>query len=216
MGQEIDLLKRYPRAKRNPSARAAQKTQEDIQIARKFGREFFDGERRHGYGGFHYQPGRWDGVIKDIIDYYAPFHSLLDVGCAKGFMLHDFLSFLPELDICGIDISPYAIDNAKEEIRPFVRVGNAISLPFEDEHFDLAVSINTLHNLPIDQVVLALQELQRVAIDCYVTLDAYQDEYDKQRMLDWNLTAQTILHVDEWKQLFDRAGYRGDYGWFMP
>jgi len=141
---------------------------------------------------------------------------VLDIGCAKGFMLHDFKQLIPELTVTGIDISQYAIENAIDDIKPFIRVGNATELPYLDKSFDLVISINTIHNLPLDRCKKALQEIERVSRShSFITVDAWRNEAEKERMLKWNLTAQTYMHVDEWKLLFEEVGYTGDYYWFI-
>ena len=219
MGEEIDLLANYPRTRRNVDERGQTKTEEDRRIARQFGREFFDGERGHGYGGFSYNSRFWQPVVPAFQDRYGltPASSLLDVGCAKGFMLHDFAQLIPGITVKGIDVSAYAIENAIEDMRPHVQVADAKALPFPDKSFDVVISINTIHNLPRDECALALREIERIASKgAFVTVDAYRTDEERERMLAWNLTAQTIMHVDEWKAFFAQHGYCGDYYWFIP
>ena len=139
MGQEIDLLANYPRAKRDVKQRGEQKTEEVRRIARQFGKEFFDGERRHGYGGFYYNPRFWKPVIPDLVNHFdlSDKSSVLDVGCGKGFMLHDLVETLPGISVVGIDISDYAIENCIETMKPYLQVADARQLPFPDNSFDL-------------------------------------------------------------------------------
>jgi len=219
VGQEIDLLVNYPRTRRNVDERGQTKTEDDRRVARQFGREFFDGDRRHGYGGFGYNARFWQPVVPTFREHYAltAASSLLDVGCAKGFMLHDFARLIPGISVKGIDVSAYAIENAIDDMKPHVRVADAKALPFPDKSFDVVISINTIHNLPREECGRALREIERVASKgAFVTVDAYRDDEERERMLAWNLTAQTIMHVDEWKAFFAQHGYRGDYYWFIP
>ena len=219
MGLEIDLLINYPKAKRNLDERAASKTQADRAIARQFGKDFFDGDRRHGYGGFNYLPRFWQPVIPTFQSHFRldSNSSLLDVGCAKGFMMHDLAALIPGITVKGIDISQYAIDNAIEDMKPHVQVANAINLPFPDKSFDIVISINTIHNLERHELATALREIQRVAIrGAFITVDAYRDDAERERMMAWNLTAKTIMHVEEWVEFFEEVGYTGDYYWFIP
>lgn len=219
MGIEIDLLVNYPKAKRNLDERAASKTEEDRAIARQFGKDFFDGDRRHGYGGFNYMPRFWQPVVPTLKEHFAldAGSSLLDVGCAKGFMLHDLAELIPGITVAGIDVSAYAIEHAIEDMKPFVQVADARELPFPDKSFDVVISINTIHNLERADLAQALREIERVARrGAFVTVDAYRDEDERQRMMAWNLTAKTIMHVDEWVAFFDECGYTGDYFWFIP
>jgi SAM-dependent methyltransferase len=219
MGIEIDLLKNYPKTKRNVNDRGKSKSEEDRNLARKFGKEFFDGSRDHGYGGFTYNPRFWQPVVPTFVDHFKITNKdkILDVGCAKGFMLYDFLELTPGISIQGLDISEYAIENALPSIKPFLEVGNAISLPYDDNAFDIVISITTLHNLEIDECAKAIQEVERVSNrGSFITLDAYRNEEEKKRMEAWNLTAKTMMHVDEWKLFFKKINYTGDYFWFIP
>lgn len=219
MGLEIDLMVNYPRTKRNVAERGKTKTVEDRKIAREFGRAFFDGLRDHGYGGFHYHPRFWEPVIPDFQKQYGlnMNSAVLDVGCAKGFMMHDMARLIPGITVKGIDISEYAIENAIEDMKPHCQVACATQLPFADNSFDCVISITTLHNLGHAELIKALQEIERVSRrHGFITVDAYHDNEEKVRMERWNLTAKTVLHVDEWRVLFKEAGYTGDYYWFIP
>ena len=218
MGIEINLMKNYPRTKRDPKARADSKTEEDRRIARKFDKDFFDGDRKYGYGGYSYNPRFWQPVVPDFIEYYSLDNnsSLLDIGSGKGFMLRDFKEVLPGLQIKGIDISEYAIQNSLDDIKDYQDVGDAKDLPYEDDSFDLALSIVTLHNLPREECAQSLKEITRVSKNSFITLDAYSNDEEKSAMNDWNLTALTVMHVEEWKLFFEESGYTGDYYWFKP
>jgi SAM-dependent methyltransferase len=219
MGKEIDLLINYPQSKRKVDDRGASKTEADRELARKFGREFFDGDRSHGYGGFNYSPRFWQPVIPTFQAHWGltSESSVLDVGCAKGFMIHDLAELIPGIEVQGIDVSEYAVQNAIEDMREYVRVGTAEDLPFPDDSFDVVISITTVHNLERADLIRSLQEIERVARQgSFITIDAYRDEDEARRMHAWNLTARTVLHVDEWRDLFAEAGYTGDYYWFIP
>ncbi|MDA7602381.1 class I SAM-dependent methyltransferase [Gammaproteobacteria bacterium] len=219
MGIEIDLLKNYPKPNRDVKSRASSKSEKDRSLAREFGEAFFDGDRSHGYGGFNYNPRFWEPVVPTFIEHWnlKSGDSILDVGCAKGFMIFDFYRMIEGLKVSGIDISKYAIENSVKEVQEFVQVASADNLPYADNSFDYAISITTVHNLERDGVIKALRELERVSSKgSFITVDAYTNNEEKERMYAWNLTAKTILHVDEWKELFKEAEYNGDYYWFMP
>ena len=215
---EIDLMDKYPKSKRAIDERAKLITEEHRRIARRFGKEFFDGDRLNGYGGYHYHPRFWQETVKRFRDHYrlADDAGVLDVGCGKGFMLHDFKELMPELTIAGIDISEYTIENAIEPVAEYLRAGNARELPYEDDSFDLVISINTIHNLPREECRQALREIKRVSrAHSFIVNDAWRNEDEHQRMLAWNLTALTYMHVDDWVEFFEEAGYTGDYYWFI-
>ena len=219
MGQEINLMQNYPRTKRDIKQRGTEKTNKDRELARRFEKDFFDGDRRNGYGGFNYNPRFWQPVVPEFQNYYnlSNMSSILDVGCAKGFMLHDFAEIIPGIKVQGIDISNYAIENSMESVKNKLQVADARELPFQDDTFDLVISITTVHNFDRKDCMTALKEISRVSKgNAFITVDAYRNEEEKEAMLAWNLTAKTILHVDEWKELFLEAGYSSDYYWFMP
>ena len=215
---EVNLLDQYPKSKRPIEERGKLVTEEHRKVARQFGQEYFDGERLFGYGGYSYHPRFWQATVKRFRDYYRLTEdaSVLDVGCAKGYMLHDFKELMPKMTVAGIDISEYAIEHAIETVKPFLRVGNAKELPYKDNSFDLVISINTVHNLPIEDCKQALREIQRVTRGhAFVTMDAWRNEEERQSLMKWNLTALTYMHVDDWKKLFAEVGYTGDYYWFI-
>ena len=219
MIKEINLLKKYPETKRDLSKRGNEKTEEDRIIARRFDKEFFDGDRKNGYGGYYYNSKFWTEVVKDLNNFYKLKNGskILDIGCGKGFMLFDFMKLNPNFVLEGIDISDYAITNAVPEVKKFLKVGDAKNLPYEDNSFDLVISINTTHNLEINQCKKALSEMERVSRkDKYLIVDAYSNEIEKDRIFAWNLTAKTILSTNEWISLFEEVGYTGHYYWFEP
>jgi ubiquinone/menaquinone biosynthesis C-methylase UbiE len=219
MGREVNLLDVYPKSKRPVEGRLKEVTVLDRLLARRFGKEYFDGTRNQGYGGYNYHPRFWQPVVKRMQKYYhlTSKSKILDVGCGKGFMLHDFRELIPGITVAGIDISKYAIESTMPDVKPFVKVGNALKLPFPDKSFDLVIVINTIHNLPLEDCFTALQEIQRVGKkDMFVINDAYRTEKQRQDLLKWNLTALAILSTKGWKELFKLAGYKGDYYWFTP
>ena len=219
MGEKINLLEKYPQSKRNISDRGLKKTEKDREIARKFDKEFFDGERRHGYGGYNYNPKFWTNVVKTFQNYWNldSNSSILDIGCGKGFMLYDLKKLIKSNFLKGIDISQYAIDNSLEDIKPCLSVADAKKIPFPDNPFDVVISINTIHNLDKSDCAKALKEISRVTKKfSFITVDAYRNEEEKKRMFDWNLTAKTIMSENEWEIFFKENNYNGDYYWFIP
>ncbi|MEQ1896017.1 MAG: class I SAM-dependent methyltransferase [Vicinamibacterales bacterium] len=182
-------------------------------ISRQFGYDYFDGDRKYGYGGFKYD-GRWEQFARDLAAHYGlkPGMRVLDIGCAKGFLLHEFARVVPGLEIAGIDVSEYAIANAMPGVKPFVQAGSAVSLPYPDQHFDLVVSINTVHNLLIGDLFTALGEIERVGRGGkYLAVDGYRTEQEKVNLMYWQLTCECFFRPEEWDWIFARAGYTGDY-----
>ncbi len=214
MVKYADLLQSLPKPKRNVAKRALAKDPEVIRIAKQFGQEYWDGDRKYGYGGYEYD-GRWLSVARDIIKFFdlKPFSKILDVGCGKGFLVNDLLKEGENFDVYGLDISEYAIRNSPFNLRTRLRLGTADDLPFEDKSFDLVVSINTLHNLSRERCVKALSEIERVGKQAYVVVDSYYSQEQKREFESWVLTAETYGFPEEWISIFKEAGYRGHYGW---
>lgn len=182
--------------------------------AKLFGKDYWDGERQYGYGGYHYD-GRWLAVAEKMAKHYGlkSGDKILDVGCGKGFLLYEFTRAFPGAQIRGIDISSYALENSKEEIRGFLDIGRAQELPYPDNSFDFVYSITTLHNLYIYDLKKAVQHIQRVSKGkSYILVEAYRNEREKANLLYWQLTCECFYTPDEWKWLFNEWGYKGDYG----
>jgi len=186
-------------------------------VAKKLDKNYWDGDRKYGYGGYQYD-SRWRSVAQNMIKHYGLKNDsrVLDVGCGKGFFLYDVKSVLSQVEIRGIDISSYAIENSKEEVRPFLDLGPAHKLPYSDNYFDLVISINTLHNLYIHDLEKALQEIERVSKgNSYVVVESYRDENEKANLLYWQLTCECFYRPEEWKWLFNKFGYNGDYSFIF-
>jgi ubiquinone/menaquinone biosynthesis C-methylase UbiE len=214
---EINLLNTHPATKRDYDKRAAEKTPDIIHLAKQFGKDFFDGDRKCGYGGYNYD-GRWKSVIKRMrLHYNLPdTAAVLDVGCGKGFMLHDFKEIMPNSSVAGVDVSEYAIENAMPPVKPFLKVANAEKLPYPDNSFDLVIAVNSIHNLPLEACKTALKEIERVSkVNSFITVDAWRNEEERINLMKWVLTAETYMHVDDWKKLFPEIGFTGDYYWFI-
>lgn len=213
---EVNLLNLYPKAKRDIKARNANKTDDIIAISRQYGQEYFDGDRKYGYGGYYYD-GRWVPIAERIVEHFnlKPGMRVLDIGCAKGFLMKDLMQVCPGLEVYGLDISRYALMHCEPEVIGRIHLGTAGDpLPFPDESFDAVISINALHNLDRDVCVGALKEIERIAPGkAYVQVDAYRNETEKQLFLEWVLTAHTHFYPEGWIELFEEAGYTGDYYW---
>lgn len=212
---EIDLLRRYPKAKRNVGMRASAKTEEHIRISRQYGEEYFDGSRDYGYGGYRYD-GRWIPVAEDIVAHFGlkAGQRVLDVGCAKGFLVKDLMKVCPGLEAFGLDISEYALMHCEPEAVGRLHLGNCKKMPFPDRSFDAVIAINTVHNLPRDECVQAVREIERLAPGRgYIQVDSYRTPEERELFLSWVLTAYTHDYPEGWKKIFAEAGYTGDYYW---
>jgi protein-L-isoaspartate(D-aspartate) O-methyltransferase len=182
--------------------------------AKKWDFDYWDGDRRINYGGYKYMPGRWEKVAKAMADHYGikAGDRILDVGCGKGFLLYDFTLVVPGVEVYGIDVSQYAIDNSKEEVRDRLTAGNATKLPWPDQHFDLVYSLNTLHNLHCYDLDPALREIERVGRkNKYICVESYRNEVEKANLLYWQVTCEAFNTPEEWAWWFRQTGYTGDH-----
>ena len=187
-------------------------------VARRFDREYWDGDRKYGYGGYNYD-GRWVAVAERLAAHYnlKAGDRVLDIGCAKGFLLHDLRSAVPDLSIAGLDVSAYALEHSIAGVRGHVVQATAGRLPFADKSFDLVVSINTLHNLRVADLDSALREIERVARGPkYVVVDTFRNEREKVNLMYWQLTCQCFYTPEDWHWWFEHTGYSGDHSfvWF--
>ena len=183
-------------------------------VAKQWGRDYWDGERKYGYGGMRYD-GRWRPVAEAMARHYGlkAGDRVLDIGCGKAFLLHEFTRIVPGIEVAGLDISEYGIANAKEEVRPFLKVGNCTELPWPDRNFDFVYSINTFHNLYNYELFRALKEMQRVGKDrAWLCVESYRTEREKANLRYWQLTCESFYAPAEWKWFYDLAGYTGDCG----
>ena len=212
---EVDLLSRLPKTQRNVQKRHAAQTPENIAISRQYGREYFDGPREVGYGGYRYD-GRWIPIAEDIVRHFGlkPGDRVLDVGCAKGFLVKDLMKVCPGLEAFGLDISEYALVHCEPEVVGRLHLGSADRLPFPDRSFDAVISINTTHNFERDGALRAVREVERLAPGRgFIQVDSYRTPEQRELFMSWVLTAKFHDYPDGWVRLFREAGYTGDWYW---
>lgn len=216
MLKQIDFLQKYNMSsKRDYVGRVTQYDKAACaEKAKQWGRDYWDGERQYGYGGYKYD-GRWLPLARQIAEYYGikAGDKILDVGCGKGFMLYEFTRAVPGVEIAGLDISQYGIDHSKEEVKPFLVQGHARKLPFPDKSFDFIYSNTTLHNLPPQDLYPAIKEIERVRRrDAWIGVESFRNEREKANLLYWQLTCEAFYSVEGWRWWFEHCGYKGDYG----
>lgn len=215
MGKEIDLLRSLPKTKRNIEKRAEEKDERVVALSRQFGYEYWDGDRKYGYGGYRYD-GRWRSVACDMIEHFGlkPGMRVLDVGCGKGFLVKDLMLECPGLEAFGLDISRYALMKCEKEVVGRLHLGDAVSLPFPDGSFDCVISLNTIHNLARADVVIAMREIQRLSGGrAFVQVDSYRTPEEREIAVSWIITARFHDYPEGWLKAYAEAGYTGDYYW---
>jgi ubiquinone/menaquinone biosynthesis C-methylase UbiE len=212
---EVDLLARLPNSTRNVKKREQAKTPEIVALSREFGEQYFDGPREVGYGGYRYD-GRWIPIAEDIVAHFKlkPGNRVLDVGCAKGFLVKDLLKVCPGLEVFGVDISEYALMHCEREVVGRLHLGSADRLPFPDNSFDAVISINTIHNFERHDAVRAVGEIERLAPGrSFIQVDAYRTPEQREIFMSWVLTAKYHDYPEGWIKVFKEAGYTGDWYW---
>ncbi len=207
MATERDYVRRVTD---NPKAECAK-------IAKKFDYDFFDGDRKYGYGGYKYD-GRWKLVAQKMVDFYhlQPGQSVLDVGCGKAHLLYELMQLVPGLKVKGIDVSQYAISHTIEGIQPYLSIGRAQELDeFGDNEFDFIISLNALHNLYIYDLMKAIRDIERICKNSYIVVESYRTEEEKVNLMYWQLTCECFFTVKEWEWIYQECGYTGDYGFIF-
>ncbi len=200
--------------KRNYLSRMNDNKVKCMKKANKFDYNYWDGNRKYGYGGYKYIPGRWSKVAKKIIRNYKlnSKSKILDVGCGKGFLLKEIKNILPGIKIVGFDISKYAIKNSHPDIKKFLFKHDVRKrFPFKKKYYDLVISINTLHNLSLYDLSFALMECQRVAKNKYVVVESFRNEEELFNLQCWALTCKSFFSPEEWKWIFKKNSFNGDF-----
>jgi len=185
-----------------------------MEIAKQYGKDYWDGDRRYGYGGYKYMPGRWRPVAEKLIKTYNLNYKskILDIGCGKGYLLHEIKLLIPNINIVGLDFSEYGLTNAKDEIKPFIYKYKAGSkLPHKDNEFNLVISLGVFHNLRFPELKTALSEMERVGKQAYLMLESYRNESELFNLQCWALTAESFFDEKEWVWIYNHFGYTGDY-----
>ncbi|MDE7132077.1 MAG: class I SAM-dependent methyltransferase [Lachnospiraceae bacterium] len=190
---------------------------ECAKVAKQYGFDYWDGDRKYGYGGYRYD-GRWKSVAQKLADHYRlkAGQKVLDVGCGMAHLLYELTQVVPGLAVYGIDISQYALEHAKEEIRDRLKYGQAQRIPFQDNEFDLVISLATLHNLKVYELKEAIQEIERVGKgNSYIMVESFRNDREEVNMLYWQLTCASYYSIDEWEWLYCEWGYTGDYSFIF-
>ena len=200
--------------KRNYLERMINEKVKCMKIAKKYGADYWDGDRKFGYGGYKYIPGRWTMVAKKIIKKYKLTNTskILDVGCGKAFLLYEIKKILPNIKIVGIDISKHALKNAPDEIKPYLFKHDINKgLSFKKNSFNLVISLACLHNLKINKLIPTIKRIQTLSKNKYLMVESYRNEKELFNLQCWALTCESFFSKDEWKWIFKMTGYNGDF-----
>ena len=182
--------------------------------AKQYEYDYWDGDRRYGYGGYKYMPGHWKPVAESLIENYKLDNdsSVLDVGCGKAYLLHEMKLILPGLRVVGFDISNHGLSDSRPEIRDDLFIARAQDpYKFNDNEFDLVITLGCLHNLRIFELQIALSEIERVGKQGYIMLESYRNEQEQFNLQCWALTCESFFDHEEWPWIYNHFGFTGDY-----
>jgi SAM-dependent methyltransferase len=214
MGQLLNVVTPlHKRTTRDYLARMVDDKVHCMRKAKEYEFDYWDGDRRYGYGGYRYD-GRWKVVAQQLVDHYqlGPGARILDVGCGKAHLLHELKQLLPDADVAGFDISQHGLGDAPEAIRPYLfRYRAQDPYPWGDKHFDLVISFGALHNLRLFELESAVREIERVGRQKYIMVESYRNELEQFNLECWALTAEAFFDTAEWIWLYRHFGYTGDY-----
>ena len=211
--REYDILAGYPEPNEPRWVHSELRTINNRIQASYRGKEFYDGDRNSGYGGLRYD-GRWAPIARRISEEYGLGNqsSILQIGCDKGFLLHDLFELNPSMEIIGTEISDYPIAHAMPSVKYKIQKIPFQKLCFEDKKFDFVLAIGAVYTLNLADAILCLKEIQRVSKGkSFITLGAYETEEDFRLFRYWTLLGCTILSKSDWKEVLRHVGYTGDY-----
>ena len=185
-----------------------------MEKAREYEADYWDGDRRYGYGGYSYD-GRWKPLVEQLIERYGLTNDskVLDVGCGKAHLLYEVQQLLPGAELHGFDISKHGIATAPEPIRPQLEIRSAQEAPYPwaDDYFDLVLCLGVFQNLRLFELEPAIREIERVGKQKFAMVESYRNAQEMFNLECWALTMHSMLEVDEWLWLYDHFGYTGDY-----
>jgi len=210
--REFDLLSIYPNLKSRFISKNT-RTIENRIVASYREKEFYDGKRDNGYGGFFYD-GRWKPIAEKIFSEYKlkDNSKILHIGCDKGFLLHDIKNLKPKSIVRGIEISNYAISKSKKDIKKYIKKSPFNNLPFKSNYFDFVIAIGPAYALNLRDSIQCIKEIARVGKGkSFITLGSYDDESEEKLFKYWTLLGSTILHKKEWVKVLKHCRYKGDY-----
>ena len=176
-----------------------------------FGYDYFDNPKSgRGYGGYVYD-GRYYETAKKIIDHYKlnPNSKILEIGCAKGYLLYEF--FRLKMDVIGYDISRYAVDNCKEELKEMIFLGGVCDINESDRIYDLAIAKEVLSHMAIDDILFTINKLQNISKNIYLLLQTVSEKKKASDMQSWDSTYKTMMTKKNWEKVLSSCSFHGDY-----
>lgn len=212
---ELNLItKLHNLTKRNYLQRMQNEKVKCMKVSKKYEFDYWDGDRKYGYGGYKYIKGRWSKVAKKLIQIYKLKNNskILDIGCGKGYLLYEIKKILPKIRIHGLDISNHALKNSPEEIRKYLNKHDLKKgLNFKKNSFDLVFSLATLHNLEINFLFKIIKQIDNIGKKKYIMVESYKNNQELFNLQCWALTCESFFSKNEWKWIFKNLNYTGDF-----
>jgi SAM-dependent methyltransferase len=212
---EIKIItKLHLKTKRNYIKRMTDNKIECMNIAKQFAYKYWDGDRKYGYGGYKYIPGRWEAVARKLIKKFNLTNDskIIDIGCGKGFLLYEIFKIIPKAKLIGVDISKYALKYSHLKIKKFLKYHDARKkLNYSKKYFDLAISTGCLHNFDIIDLNLSLKEISRISKKQYIVVESYRNNKELFNLQCWALTCESFLSKKEWIWLFNKFSLKGNF-----
>jgi len=177
----------------------------------EFGYDYFDNpEHVIGYGGYGYD-GRYADAAKKMVEHYGlkPGDHVLEIGCAKGTLLVEFKKL--GMEVAGVDVSSYALENAVPEVKPYLGCSDATTLPFPDGHFALVIGKEVLPHVPHDDIEATLIECMRVSRGkLFFEIQCGRTAVELEYMRKWDATHKIVETPIWWEAFLERIGFPGD------
>ena len=193
------ITKNHKKTKRKFIERMVDNKIEAMRVARLYEYDYWDGKRRYGFGGYDYIQDYWTPVAKKLIKKFKLTNKsrILDIGCGKGFLLFEIKKILKNITIEGVDISKHAIKNSKKEVKKYLKKIDINKYKFKGK-YDLIISINTLHNLEIDDLSKVVKKIVKFSKNSYIAVEGYRNIEELFNLQCWALTANTFFSKNEW------------------
>ena len=209
--RKFNLLSEYSKSQTIRYVSANLRKIEHRIVASYKNKEFYDGDRNYGYGGFKYD-GRWLKLLPKIIKKYklTKKSKVLDLGCKKGFLLKDLNILIPGIKSYGIENHSYALKKAVKCKSKLIK-SEYYNMPFKNKYFDFVIAFNSLYMQNLGDVIKSLKEIKRISKKSYIVLASGENDQERNKFYRWTLIGTSILLKKEWKTLFKKIKFKGDY-----
>lgn len=210
---EIDFFSSSPKRSANKKKNLLKRKKQITAEYLKYGKDYFDNPNLGiGYGSYKYD-GRYANVVKNLIEYYhlKPGMRVLEIGCAKGYILIEFHKL--GISVVGCDISKYALQNSHPNIsKNLILHDLRTNLPFADNIFDLVFGKEVLLHVKEEFLPNVIKECMRVSkTNVFFEIQVARNAKEINYMEQWDPTYNNPKKPDWWLNLFKKLNYNGDW-----